>query len=212
MTDRHVRALFIGNSFTARNDVPELVAGLAASRGHRLEHDLLWAGGASLRAHWNKGEAGRRIASGGWDVVVLQEMSTLPIKNAARFHENVRLFGDTVRDAGAQLALYATWARAQAPSSQDALTHAYFEIGLELGALVVPAGEAWRAALALPRHPVLHDKDGSHPTLAGSYLAACCFLPTLFGESPADADFTPDGLSASDAALLREVAQGTVSS
>ena len=207
----HVRVLFIGNSFTARNDVPGLVAALAASRGHRLEHALISAGGASLRAHWNKGEAARRIESERWDAVVLQEQSTLPLKNAWRFHENVRLFDGPVRDAGARLALYATWARAQAPASQDALTDAYLEIGLELGALVVPAGEAWRAALALPAHPVLHDKDGSHPTLAGSYLAACCFLPVLFDESPDGADHVPPGLSASDAALLQRVAAATSS-
>lgn len=211
MTHGHVRALFIGNSFTARNDVPGLVAGLAASRGHRLEHALVSAGGASLRAHWNKGEAARQIESGRWGAVVLQEQSTFPIKNAARFHESVRLFDEAIRAAGARTVLYLTWARAHAPETQRALTDAYQAIGSELGADVVPAGIAWERCLALPQHPVLHDKDGSHPTLAGSYLAACCFLPTLFRESPADADFTPDGLSATDAALLREVAQGVVS-
>jgi hypothetical protein len=140
---------------------------------------------------------------------VLQEQSTFPIKNAARFHESVRLFDEAIRAAGARTVLYLTWARAHAPDTQRTLTEAYRAIGRELGADVVPAGIAWERCLALPRHPVLHDKDGSHPTLAGSYLAACCFLPTLFGESPADADFTPDGLPADDAALLRNVAHET---
>ena len=43
--------LFIGNSFTARNDLPGRLAKLAAERGHRVTHDLISAGGASLRAH-----------------------------------------------------------------------------------------------------------------------------------------------------------------
>src|SRR5262245_54085065 len=84
--------LFIGNSFTARNDLPGLIAGLAEARGLRIEHRLISAGGASLRMHWNKGEALQAIRTGGYDYVVLQEQSTLPIKNAARMHENVRLF------------------------------------------------------------------------------------------------------------------------
>jgi hypothetical protein len=56
-----LKVLFIGNSFTARNDLPSLVATLAAARGKVLEHRLISAGGASLRAHWNAGEAAEAI-------------------------------------------------------------------------------------------------------------------------------------------------------
>src|SRR5262249_27532543 len=38
-----LKVLFIGNSFTARNDVPGLVAQLAAARGKRLQHRLISA-------------------------------------------------------------------------------------------------------------------------------------------------------------------------
>jgi hypothetical protein len=31
----------------------------------------------------------------------------------------------------------------------------------------------------------LYESDGSHPTLEGSYLAACMFHVALFGERPA---------------------------
>ena len=40
-----LKALFIGNSFTARNDLPGLVAKLAEARGRGLEHRLISAGG-----------------------------------------------------------------------------------------------------------------------------------------------------------------------
>ena len=45
-----VKVLFIGNSFIARNDLPGLIARLAAARGKGLEHRLISAGGASPRA------------------------------------------------------------------------------------------------------------------------------------------------------------------
>ena len=86
---RPLKALFVGNSFTARNDLPGLVAQLAAAWGRRLEHRLISAGGASLRTHWNAGVALEAIQGGQYDHVVLQEQSTLPIKNARRMHENV---------------------------------------------------------------------------------------------------------------------------
>src|SRR5262245_55490276 len=179
-----LQVLFIGNSFTARNNLPELVARLAATRGKNMQHRLISAGGASLRAHWNAGEASQAIKNGKFDCVVLQEQSTLPIKNPARMHENVRRFDQAIRDAKAKTVLYMTWARRHAPESQQALTDAYTEIGRELGAVVVPVGVAWQAFHSKHDQPVLHDRDQSHPTLAGSYLAACVFFVALFEESP----------------------------
>ena len=198
--------LFVGNSFTARNDVPGRLARMAAARGRELRHRLLWAGGASLRMHWNKGEARRAIEETRWDWVVLQEQSTLPVKNAARFHENVRLFDEVVRASGARTALYLTRARRHAPETQEALTRAYTAIGAELGARVVPVGVAWERVLGAHGRPVLHDADGSHPSPAGSYLAACVFLATLLGESPVGLADEVTGADASGVALLQRTA------
>ena len=210
MTASHVKALFIGNSFTARNDVPALIAQLAAARGKHLEHQLISAGGASLRMHWNKGEAQKAILRTRYDYVVLQEQSTLPVKNAKRMHENVRLFHSAIEASGAKTALYLTWARRHASETQQAITDAYVAIGEELGATVVPAGVAWKAFLAAHDRPVLHDRDGSHPTTAGSYLAACVFLGVLFGESPVGIASELAGVTPAEVALLQRAAAKVV--
>ena len=202
--------LFIGNSFTARNDLPGLITLLAEASGHRLQHQLISVGGASLRTHWNKGHAQNRIREGNFDYVVLQEQSTLPLKNATRMHENVRLFDEVKRAAGARTALYMTWARQHAPQAQRAITGAYESIGRAIGATIIPVGLAWHRFLAGCCSPVLHDKDGSHPTLAGSYLAACVFYAVMFTGSPIVLDVGVDGLSDEDARLLREAAQATI--
>ena len=89
------------------------------ARGQNLHHRLISAGGASLRTHWNAGEALTAIREGGYDAVVLQEQSTLPVKNAVRMHENVRLFDTAIEAAGATTLLYMTWARRNAPESQS---------------------------------------------------------------------------------------------
>ena len=201
-----VRCLFIGNSFTSRNDVPGLVASLAEARGRTLEHRLIAAGGASLRMHWNKGEARKAIEQTRYDWVVLQEQSTLPVKNASRMHENIRLFDEAIGASGAKTALYLTWARRNAPDAQRAITEAYVSIGKELGATIVPVGVAWEAVLSTPGHPVLHDKDGSHPSPAGSYLAACVFLAMLFGERSAGIANDLPGVAAAEVEMLERVA------
>ncbi|MXW80007.1 MAG: hypothetical protein F4Z57_13680 [Gemmatimonadetes bacterium] len=175
------RILFIGNSFTARNDLPGLLAQLVHAGGKgELECELISAGGASLRMHLNKGEAHERLQASRWDYVVLQEQSTLPVKNPTRTGENIREFDAIIKAAQAQTVLYMTWARQNAPETQAALSETYIEVGREIGATVVPVGLAWRDCLESHPDIVLHDKDQSHPNLAGSYLAACTFYATLF--------------------------------
>lgn len=175
------RILFVGNSFTARNSLPDLLAQLVEAGGKgALEWKLVSAGGASLRQHFNKGDVAALLRDAPWDSVVLQEQSTLPAKNAARMGDNVRDLDALIGQAGARTVLYMTWARADAPETQTAISAAYAESGQQVGATVVPAGLAWQLCLAQEPQIVLHDRDGSHPALAGSYLAACAFYKVLF--------------------------------
>ncbi|HEU4948791.1 MAG TPA: hypothetical protein VFT31_16715 [Kribbella sp.] len=201
-----MRILFIGNSFTARNNLPALIARLANERGTTIEHRLVSAGGASLRQHLNAGPALAAIADGAYDIVVLQEQSTLPGRNAARMHDSVRDFHAAIERSGARTALYLTWARRNTPDAQQAITTAYATIAAELGATLVPVGMVWERFLSMHDRPTLHDADGSHPALAGSYLAACVFLVSLLGEHPVDISVPVKGLDADTAALLRQAA------
>jgi hypothetical protein len=142
---------------------------------------MIFAGGASLRRHWNAGRAQQALEANAWDWVVLQEQSTLPVKNRARYHDNVRMFEAAIRASGARTALYLVWTRRASPEAQDLLDAAADGIAAELGALVVPVGPAWRIALRADPALKLYADDGSHPTVAGTYLAACTFAAHLVG-------------------------------
>jgi uncharacterized protein DUF4886 len=206
-----MRLLFVGNSFTNRNDLPVLLVQLAAAGDppRELTAEKVIASGASLRQHWNAGEAGRLLEQERWDVVVLQEQSTLPVKNRQRYHENVRLFHPVIQQQGARTALYLTWARRDAPERQKDLNEAVQSIGEEIGALVVPVGVAWERIREGGAGPELYDADGSHPSKAGSYLAACVFYAAFLGRSPEGLPANLS-LSAEEAALLQKAAWASV--
>jgi len=207
---RSIKVLFIGNSFTQRNNLPELFSEMAQARGWHIEYELISVGGASLRRHWNDGRAAKAIETGSYDnpydYVVLQEQSTLPVKNAKRMADNVRLFDEAIKRAGSKTVLYMTWARKNAPEAQQAITAAYATIGQEIGAIVIPVGRAWQSFLAAHEKPVLHDRDQSHPTLAGSYLAACVFLAALVRENPVGVESKIAALDEHDIQLLQSAA------
>src|SRR6266480_3817529 len=74
-----IRVLFVGNSFTFFNNMPEMLKVLAASHqgGPRFETRMVVAPGATLQQLWDRGEARRVIKSSRWDFVVLQEQTSL---------------------------------------------------------------------------------------------------------------------------------------
>ena len=182
--------LFVGNSFVTRNEVPALVSALAATAGVAVRTATIAAGGASLRRHYNSGAISAALARDRWDQVVLQEQSTLPIKNRARFHDNVRAVRDEIAAASAAsghpsppaIVLYNTWARRSARPTQVDLDTAVAAIATEIDARVAPVGRAWEVVLASHPEVELYDRDGSHPTAAGSFLAACALALTMFAD------------------------------
>jgi hypothetical protein len=123
------------------------------------------------------------------------------------------VLADQVRAAGATPYLLETWAHRDGwlemgqdhAAMQAAINAAYGDVGARTGSIVIPAGEAWTAALAeAPAIPLWQD-DGSHPALAGTYLAACALYIALTGQRPEGLAET-GGLPAADAAALQAAA------
>lgn len=204
------RMLFVGNSFTSRNDLPRMLAELAAKAEPPLAiaTQMIVAGGASLRRHLNAGVVQRALDTGRFDDVVLQEQSTLPLKNPRRYRENVIELERAIAAAGARTVLYLTWARqSAAPQAQVDLDQRGAALAAETGATAVVVGRAWQAARASVPALALYADDGSHPTAAGSYLAACVFLAELFARRPATAGVSDRlGIDRDSAARIEAIA------
>lgn len=89
-----------------------------------------------------------------------------------------------------------TWV---APVGQ-AFALAHEQTAAETGDALDPSGLFWG----------LYDSDGSHPSPAGSYLAACVIYATITGDSPVGLDSRPAEVDADLAASLQELARRTV--
>jgi hypothetical protein len=178
--------LFIGNSYTYVNDLPAVLADLAAASGgaRPIATKTIGVGGATLQAHWERGEAVNAIRSVRWDFVVLQEQSLLPTVDPERMSRYARLFDTEIRKSGARTILVLTWARAGNRDMQRALDDAYASLARELGSLVAPVGPAWQRVLTARPQLRLHQEDGSHPSPLGTYVAACVFHAVIHGKPP----------------------------
>ena len=190
------RILFVGNSYTYFNNLPTVLEQFANNvQPGSLEAKMIVVGGATLKSLWENGEALKAIQQGGWTYVVLQEQSTLgagpsedgipQIHDSSMFFEYARRFDAEIHKAGAKTVFYLTWARRDSPQNQTKLTAAYTSIAKELSAVVVSVGPAWETSIHERPSLPLHQVDNSHPTPAGTYLAACVFYAVLFKRNPA---------------------------
>jgi hypothetical protein len=116
--DGPVRVLFIGNSLTAGNDLPQLVQAMAVAGGVPMEIDSATTGGFSLEDHWSGGDARKKLAKSRWTLVVLQQgPSSLP-DSQKNLREWACTWAAEVRQRGATPALY--MGGGGAPARRDA--------------------------------------------------------------------------------------------
>ena len=92
---------------------------------------------------------------------------------AAAFHATVKKDAAIITKYGARPVLFMSWAYKDAPEMTAQLAEQYTIAGNANDALVIPAGLAFAKAVARRPELELYQPDKRHPTLAGTYLAAC---------------------------------------
>jgi hypothetical protein len=190
------RILFIGNSYTYFNDLPDMVSNLARYRNQcTVQTRMVAPGGWRLKDHWEKGIARQLLDAEKWNFVVLQEQSTLGmnywvegkdhVNSDAVFRPYAEKWAAAVQAKGAMPVFFLTWAEKNAPEDQSALSYAYARAAKETRSLLAPVGLAWEAVRRdQPQIGLFYEGHGSHPSPAGSYLAACVFYAAIFHQNP----------------------------
>ena len=191
--------LFVGNSLTYANELPEMVRALALASGKTLRIGVVANPDWSLEDHWNGGDA-RSVIRRGWDVVVLQQgPSSLP-ESRALLIDYTRRFAGEIRAAGATPALYAVWPSQSHLGDFDRASESYRLAAEEVDGMLFPAGEAWRAAWRADSDLPLYADDGLHPSVAGTYAAALVIYARLLDRSPVG---SPSSLTLRNGVVVR---------
>ena len=88
----------------------------------------------------------------------------------------------------------------------------YIDAGNENNALVIPVGIAFENAYKQYPEIQLHKSfDGSHPSLLGTYLAACVVFSSITHETPLNIQYNYfNNISNEDKKFLQKIAHQTV--
>lgn len=215
-----MKVLFLGNSYTYFNDLPAMTEALAKRAGVDLTTASVTRGGAylhqfadpadELAAKWKPLYDGDT-----WDYVVFQNQSFHPVKDPAAFRK-AALDVQAMLQPGQKILFYQTWAYKYGSEKlagtglayDDMLTQmtaSYGAAAEAVGGCAVPVGQAFAEVRALHPEIELYNPDGSHPSPAGTYLAACLFYAAITGRSPLYLTI-PDTVSVEEGGILRTVA------
>jgi hypothetical protein len=223
------KVLWIGNSYTYANDLPNLFRLLALSGNDTIIIDSSAPGGYTFANHTTNATTLLKLAQNNNDFVVLQAQSQEPSFPPSQVNTETFPYAailDSLAHVGSpcsQTVFYMTWGRKFGDAQNcpnypplctfqgmnDRLRTSYKQMADDNEALVSPAGVAWRTSWESDPTINLWTSDNSHPSLAGSYLTACVFYSTILRKSPVGLSYHA-GLADTIATFLQQVAHQTV--
>jgi hypothetical protein len=228
--DRPTSFLWVGNSFFYYNNsmhghVANLARAADVKSGYRGVSVTISGSGLDwhdMESYFRPNAIGRysfvadnqivfNTPSKRFDAVIMMDCSQCPIhpQLTSVFHEYARKQSEIVVKHGARPILFMSWAYKDKPEMTAQLAEQYTIAGNANDALVIPAGLAFAKAIADRPGIELYQSDKRHPSLPGTYLAACTAYAALTKSSPIGNTYTA-GLDPELAGFLQATAWKTV--
>ncbi|MCA9705119.1 MAG: hypothetical protein KDK70_04615 [Myxococcales bacterium] len=205
---------FVGNSFMGWEGraLPQWVAALGAAMPSpvplEVGSDIVF-GDAPLREFLDHPATREALASGAYDVFVLQGHELEAVDEPEAFFEAVRAFDAAVTKAGGRTALFMTWDFPWRPFIAQ-VAAAYDQLGRALDVPVIPAGLVYEDCrrdpppgqppywlTASPEHP----EGDLHPNAKGAAVNTYATFATLTGKDPGGTTFEAPGNTNDDALM-----------
>jgi len=222
--------LFVGNSYTFYNDLPEMVKQIALSFGDTLNYESSTPGGASFGMHATNTTTISKINQQVWDYVVLQAQSQEPSLSThyviTNVYPAVQSLIDIIENNSTCIdpMFFMTWGRKYGDASncapwppvctylgmQQQLRLRYLDFSFTHDASCSPVGMAWKESISQDSTLNLYSPDNSHPSVYGTYLSACTFYASIFKNSPLGTTYIPNGIDTVTASFLQDIASNTV--
>lgn len=182
-----MNVLFVGNSHTYFNDMPELFARqVEISSGEKPRVVMLAYSGRDWDWHRREYFSLRfQLMYGGFDYCVIQQAAhPYPPKESTleRGSEIIRL----CQRCGVKPVVFMTWAEQRFPENQQKMIDTCRQLCQQEQALLAPIGEVWQKVQQNAADIPLYYKDGEHAGPYGDFLIAAVLCKTLCGKVDAN--------------------------
>lgn len=193
-----MKILMLGNSYTYFSDLPKILQALLDENGVDAVVDSITAGGRRLVQNLDESDALHaevvaKCQESAYDVLILQEQSHTPMSHYREFLRGVCGCVELVKPA--RTVMYATWGRKEGcdlleefgwtnQTMTEGLAAAYDAAARKVGGRCAHVGKSFFEIRKAYPEIELYDPDLSHPSYAGSCVAALTIYKNLTGELP----------------------------
>ncbi|MBQ8955043.1 MAG: hypothetical protein IJ048_13105 [Clostridia bacterium] len=182
---RDIKVLFVGNSHTYMNDMPQLFRAVyEKTTGCRAEVTMLAYSGRHLKWHMDELFSLRfQLLYGGFDYCVIQQAAH-PFPPEEETLSAAARVTALCAAGGVTPVFFMTWAEKRMPENQQKMIDVYRRLHAASPSLLAPVGVVWRAVRESHPEIELYYADGEHASPQGDLLIACVLCAALTG-SPA---------------------------
>lgn len=218
-----VKVLFIGNSLTYFNDMPQVFRDIANQKGDTVDLTMYAPGGTGFQHHYVDPNVFDLFRSKTWDVIVLQPGSgesggvqprPVTLQQARKLIDSARHYSPCARILFYEISNGVTGTSAADVSSYNNTMNAirttatYLADSTKLS--FAPAGECLRYVWNQNPSVLLWNSAGDiHPNIKGSYLVSCAMYAAIFHKQSTGTTIY-NGNTAADAGYYQHVADSIV--
>lgn len=172
--------LFIGNSLTYTNNLPELVKNRAKLKGIIIGTEMIAFGNYALIDHWTDGEVQNQIASKKYDFVIIQQGPSSQSYGREILVEYGKKFRDLCTENDTKLSYFMVWPSLKYYHTFEDVIKNYRDVAFINDAILCPVGKVWKEHFDSTNNFDYYGIDGFHPSLKGSQIAADVIVDSLF--------------------------------
>jgi hypothetical protein len=205
---KKINVLFLGNSLTYSNNLPELMKQVAASDSVELNYRSICFPNYALIDHWNDGNAQQEIASGKYNFVIVQQGPSSQEEGRRYLLEWGLKFDSLCDKHRAKLVSYMVWPAKERAGDFAGVFESYKLLADTTNGIFSPAGKAWQLVWEENPEFKLYGADNFHPNGRGSLLAAMVLYGTIMKRSSFyNIRMDDSSISESDLNTLKRAAQ-----
>lgn len=220
-----INILFIGNSFTLRNNLPLQIKRLSNSDGIKIKTYTSARPAATFNSH-SKSELTNYLINkfDDWNAIILQEQSSMfsNWQYRTRSLPYSKILYDKMKNHTNKVILYDTWGyRYGDPNFWNNFNDDFYKMSdrIEKGYIetkelltdgpsvsIANVNDSWKKAYA-SFQKLLYNRDNFHPSIYGTYLTACAFYTSFFNKTSVGIKYRPSKISRKNARKLQKLAE-----
>lgn len=174
--------LFIGNSLTYTNNLPQLVKKYAKLNSISIKTKMIAFPNYAIEDHWNNGKTQKLISNKKFDYVIIQQGPSSQHEGRKMLIEYGKKYSDLCKLNNTQLCYFMVWPSLNYFHSFDKVIKNHKDAATINNSVLLPVGAKWKEYFDSTNNYEYYSSDGFHPSIKGSKIAAKLIVEYLFQE------------------------------